>query len=198
MSGHEEIRSLANHEHALVGDVIGDSFADDPVNMWIFGGRTSIARYFTLMAKKLYLRRGFGQIDSQSAGAALWLPPDIKKQISIFRSLDIAASMVSHNGLKSIRRGMAVDAALAKAKPAISHFYLFAIGTRPQEQGRGLGGGLMRAGLQIVDEAGLPAYLESSKEQNVPFYQRFGFEVTQKITPTKGAPPLWLMWREAR
>ena len=192
------IRRLSNIEHVLAGDIIGDSFADDPVNAWIFGSKKSITRYYTLMAKKLYLQRGFGHADSQAGGASLWLPPGIRKQISTLRSLDIAASMVLHNGIKSLSRGMTVDSALAKAKPTLPHYYLFAIGTRPQQQGQGLGGKLMRAGLAMVDEAGLPAYLESSKEQNVPFYQRFGFEVTQKLTPAEGAPPLWLMWREAR
>ena len=53
----------------------------------------------------------------------------------------------------------------------------------------------MAAGLKRVDAAGMPAYLESSKKANVPFYQRFGFEVIEKIVPAKGCPPLWLMWR---
>jgi hypothetical protein len=54
----------------------------------------------------------------------------------------------------------------------------------------------MEQGLESVDLAGMPTYLESSKEQNVPFYRRYGFEVIDRFVPTKGCPPLWLMWRE--
>jgi predicted GNAT family N-acyltransferase len=106
--------------------------------------------------------------------------------------------MIRYSGFKSIPRGLAVDNALAKAKPSKPHYYLFAIGCRSTQRGKGNGGTLMQAGLERADVENMPAYLESSKESNVSFYQRFGFEVIEKIIPTKGCPPLWLMWRESR
>ena len=42
------------------------------------------------------------------------------------------------------------------------------------------------------------AYLESSKEENLPFYNRFGFQVTEELTLGAGAPPMWAMWRDPR
>ena len=190
-----KIKSLRVGEHRLIGDIIGDSFADDPVNKWVFGSRASITNYYTLVAKKLYLQKGFGHVlDSASAGT-LWLPPGVKKEIPVYRSLDIAASMVYFGSFNSILRGMAVDAGLAAKKPKEPHFFLFAIGTRPSAQGKGLGSQVMLEGLKMVDQARMPAYLESSKEQNIPFYQRFGFEIVEKTIPAKDAPPLWLMYR---
>ena len=55
----------------------------------------------------------------------------------------------------------------------------------------------MRCALERVDREGLPAYLESSKESNVPFYARFGFEVRETVTHPDG-PSQWLMWRDPK
>jgi ribosomal protein S18 acetylase RimI-like enzyme len=191
-------RDLLLGEHDLIGDIIADSFADDPVNQWVFGGQEAMLPFYTRVAKKLYLPQGYGHVMEDGAGGALWLPPGIKKDISLLNSLDIAASIIRHAGFGSLLRGLATDSALAKHKPVEPHYYLFAIGARSGKQGKGIGGKLMQTGLERVDSDGMPAYLESSKEANVPFYRRFGFEVIEEIVPAKGCPPLWLMWREAR
>ena len=166
-----DIRALGVEEQQLISDVIADSFSDDPVNKWVFGTRECMTEYYTLVAKKLYLSQGYGDIMLEENGGALWLPPGISKEIPLYRSLDIAKSMITHNGVKSLMRGLAVDSTLAKAKPVEPHFYLFAIGVRPKAQGKGIGGRLMNQGLQRVDQASMPSYLESSKEINVPFYK---------------------------
>ncbi len=50
--------------------------------------------------------------------------------------------------------------------------------------------------LAICDRDGTPAYLESSKEQNVAFYARHGFVADGPVEVLPGAPPVWPMWRE--
>ena len=45
--------------------------------------------------------------------------------------------------------------------------------------------------------AGMSCYLESSKERNVPFYERFGFKVIDEIRLLRG-PKMWAMWRDPR
>ena len=65
--------------------------------------------------------------------------------------------------------------AVIQLHPQRPHWYLSGIGTDPPEQGTGVGSTLMRSRLARCDEDGVPAYLESSKERNVPFYERHGF-----------------------
>src|SRR5687767_6551888 len=55
------------------------------------------------------------------------------------------------------------------------------IGVEPARQGRGLGAALLRAQLAVCDQAGLPAYLESSNPRNRPLYERHGFEAIGEI-----------------
>ena len=75
------------------------------------------------------------------------------------------------------------------------HWYLAILGTDPKHQGQGIGSALIKAVTDRCDEQGMAAYLESSKPENVPFYARHGFEVTEEKT-FDGGPSVWLMWRD--
>jgi len=192
------IRTLLKGEHRLIGSIIGDSFSDDPVNLWIFKHPSGIVSFNTKIAKKLYIPDGFGHVMDDESGGALWLPPGANKHIPLYKSIDIALSMIRYGGFKSVPQGMLIDHYLTGKKPKEPHFYLYAIGARKNQQGKGIGGKLMEAGLARADSENMPVYLESTKEANVPFYRRFGFNVIEKTEPGHGCPPLWLMYREAK
>ncbi len=87
-----------------------------------------------------------------------------------------------------------------KLHPRAPHWYLALLGTDPDRQGSGLGSAALQPVLDLCDTEGQAAYLESSKEGNVPFYERHGFEVTGTVDLGRGGtgPRLWLMWREPR
>jgi hypothetical protein len=55
----------------------------------------------------------------------------------------------------------------------------------------------MRHALARCDQEGALAYLEASKPENVPFYLRYGFEVTGQIQ-IGAAPPVTPMHRGPR
>jgi predicted GNAT family N-acyltransferase len=82
--------------------------------------------------------------------------------------------------------------------PEEPHWYLMIIGTDPSVRGKGFGQALMHSRLDRCDDEHAPAYLEASKPDLVPYYQRFGFEVTGEIKLPDGGPSLWPMWREPR
>jgi ribosomal protein S18 acetylase RimI-like enzyme len=192
-----KIRDLQLHEHELIGDIIGDSFADDPVNQWVFGNQKSMTSYFTKSARKCYLPKGFCQITENENAGAMWLTAGVKKHIPLWNSVDIAISMLLNSGVKSLFNGFNIDVFLDNKKPDGSYFYLFAIGARAGSLGHGYGGMLMESGLAVVDTYKQPTYLECSKESNISFYQRYGFELIEKVIPAENCPLLWLMWRKA-
>ncbi len=129
-------------------------------------------------------------------GCAIWVPPGEWRSVG-WRQFASATQFIW--ALRS-RLGVAGNAyaKLIDAHPHQPHWYLSGIGTDPPVQGTGVGSDLMRSRLARCDAAGLPAYLESSKESNVPFYRSHGFAVTRELRIPQGGPTLWLMWREPR
>jgi GNAT superfamily N-acetyltransferase len=83
-----------------------------------------------------------------------------------------------------------------KAHPEEPHWYLACLGTDPPKQRTGVGTTLVGPVLERCDKEGLPAYLETQKPENVPYYERFGFRVTGELDITEGGPHVWLMWRD--
>ncbi|NVJ70116.1 MAG: GNAT family N-acetyltransferase [Alphaproteobacteria bacterium] len=191
-------RNLGADDSALIGQIIANAFADDPVNLWTFNGTAAMRPAFTAMAKYLFLRHGFGHVSDSGLAGTLWLPPGATKNYGAKGNLALASAILSHGGLKALRRGMVLDANLMAKHPSCPHYYLFAIGVDPSLQGAGVGSTLMKMALQEVDSARMPAFLENSKPRNTPFYERHGFRVTEEIIPAHGCPPMWLMWRDAR
>jgi GNAT superfamily N-acetyltransferase len=80
--------------------------------------------------------------------------------------------------------------------PRAPHFYLGTIGTDPAVQGKGYGSALLEVVLKRCDDEAIPSYLESSKEQNLAFYHRHGYETIDEVFVPQTDTRLWLMWRE--
>jgi ribosomal protein S18 acetylase RimI-like enzyme len=66
------------------------------------------------------------------------------------------------------------------------HWYLEFVATRPEEQGKGAAGMLLRWGMQKADEQGTETYLEASPDGK-PIYEHYGFkEVERLVVPLEG------------
>lgn len=181
-----------------IGRITSEAFFDDPVNLWIMRKPLLIKAFMTGLAKNIYLPRGFSEYLDEGAGATMWLPPGADGDLSLGNTLALGASAVLHGVPSALARGMAFGACVQKVHPKEPHFYLFTIGIVPRAQGKGLGGALLRSGLARVDQAGMPAYLESTKASNIPIYERYGFELRDVPTLPEGCPPIYPMWRPAQ
>lgn len=190
------MRSFHVNEHQLAGRIIADAFADDDVNLWAFNGQAAMEPAFSLMARYLYLRRGFGLCAAEGRAGTLWLGPGAGKSYGIAGNLALARAIFRYGGVRGAKKCLTLDGVLTRRRPTIPHYYLFAIGVHPCLQGQGIGSQLIKATLMLADREGKPAYLENSKPENTPFYQRHGFQVLEEIRPAPGCPPLWLMWRD--
>jgi ribosomal protein S18 acetylase RimI-like enzyme len=98
----------------------------------------------------------------------------------------------------AVLKGLRYTLAMEKARPREEHWYLCLLAADPMAWRRGIGTALLEPGLETVDADGLPCYLETQKEDNIAYYRRFGFDETERLTPSPGGPPLFTMTRGAR
>jgi predicted N-acetyltransferase YhbS len=83
-----------------------------------------------------------------------------------------------------------------KNDPKKPHWHLDPLTVKTEMQGQGIGTKLLTHFCKIVDESGLPAYLETDQTRNVRLYERFGFTVTGEVPVFE--VPTWFMWRPAK
>jgi len=193
-----EVREGTGAEAAVLARRLQDAFRDDPVQRWLFPGDAAYEgrglANFELMVRRM-LEVGLVHTTARLEGAALWLPPGRDLLERPGGTLFSARSILFLRG--GIVRGARFFGVLARNHPRVPHWYLPVLGTAPEYQGRGVGSALLRALLARSDAEGLPAYLESSKERNLPFYQSHGFEL-QGTLCTPGSPTVWPMLRAPR
>jgi GNAT superfamily N-acetyltransferase len=198
--GSPEVRPARPADVAAVTDMLVRAFDDDPVSNFMFAGprrrRRGLHSFFSTQLRRGYLPLGHVYVTEDLSGAALWRPPDTPRHAvkELVELLPTAPYLLSPHTIGALNLMFTVEG----LHPTESHWYLFTLGTAPDRQGHGVGSALLRSMLARVDEAGEPAYLESSKERNVPLYARFGFEVIHQIPSKSGSPPIWRMWREPR
>jgi len=194
-SGQGEFRGASQSDAEDIAAILAGAFAKDPVMSWMFGAGGSFHRIFFELAKGAYLRQGFGHV-APGLAATLWLPPGVKESLPVPGRLRIAWSAFRLGGLGVLKRGMATEKILAAGHPDRPHYYLFAVGVTPGNQGKKHGERIIREGLALADADRAPAYLENSNPRNTPLYKRLGFEELSLLALPDGAPPLMGMWRE--
>ncbi|MET9959813.1 GNAT family N-acetyltransferase [Streptomyces sp. NPDC006326] len=199
------IRCARRAESRTVAALLACAFADDPVMAWMIPDPSDrlhrIALYFELAQRQQRPRAGAVRVaataDGRLLGAALWSGPG-RWKTSPLQELAALPRYARVFGARGMSRAADVQNTLHAAHPEDPHWYLPALGTDPALQGAGIGSALVREQLAHCDRLGQPAYLESGKASNVPFYERLGFRVTREIRLPDGGPALWPMWRDGK
>lgn len=176
-------------------DVLGRAFHDDPVAAHLFRReRSRCAKWarFSGLAVDAMGDTAHVLTTEKVQGTAIWqLPNDTRTGIG--HDLRVALRFVAITG-RGAYRAMRLGDLTSRHRIREPHYYLAALGTDPAFQGQGIGSALMQPVLERCDREGLPAYLESSKARNVPFYQKHGFEVVEELEVPNG-PRVWAMVR---
>ena len=194
-----EVRDASSADSDGIAAALVSSFHDDPVMLHMLpkaSSRPKKMRALFVSETKRSLNVGavITTSDGPAKGAAIWSAPG-KWKLGGFELLGQLPLLV-HLGLDT-PRSLAVLSQAEKVHPTEPHWYLNILGTATEHQGKGVGSALIRPILDKCDADGIPAYLESSKESNIAFYNRHGFEVTGEIQ-VKNGPKIWPMWRDPR
>jgi ribosomal protein S18 acetylase RimI-like enzyme len=192
-----EIRQMTAADVDEIAAVMARAFFDDPLQVWLFpdaGARLdTLRRMFALQIRYGSVPLGESYTDSTCACAAFWLPPGRwQPDESPMDGMHPLAEIVG----AAIGRLQAAYRVMVSAHPVEPHFYLSGVGTDPPRQGAGLGSAVLAPVLGRCDQDGIAAYLESTKERNIRFYEHHGFDVTGTIAPEPDGPLMWCMWRD--
>lgn len=185
-----EVRRATAQDRRAISTVLATAFADDPVVRWLLPKAGRDVLMFRAFAADLHAAPGCADIaldDGKPVGAALWDPPG--HQVSLRQGL-LGLSKLILSMRSGFRRGVVLENAFTRARPAGQFWYLAQIGA--STPGRGVGSALLERRLAGIEG---PAYLESSNSRNVPLYRRFGFDVIEEITLPENGPTLWAMLR---
>jgi ribosomal protein S18 acetylase RimI-like enzyme len=191
----------ANSDDAdAVASTMARAFHDDPLVSFLLRDEkaraANLPRLFKLLFK-LGLPYGACDVTSGIEAVALWRPPG-HWHLSVWDYVRNGPAMLGiFGGISGALHVMTVLDAIEARHPKEPHWYLQAIGTDTAKQGKGYGGVVIRRHLALADAQRSACYLESSKEQNIPIYQSFGFELTGEIK-LQGGPTVWPMWRKPR
>lgn len=194
------VRPARDHEWRELGHLLAAAFQDDPVWEWIAPDPERRARHLRPAFAQLIRRRVLGGTtwtNADLSGGAVWAPPGEWKTRP-GEILRMAWPMTRAIGLREVNGRTSALSAMDRHHPTEPHWYLAILGADPARRGQGIGSALMAPMIERCDREGEAAYLESSKEENLAFYHRFGFEVTGELTLAPDSPTIWTMWRNPR
>ncbi|MHB1585407.1 MAG: GNAT family N-acetyltransferase [Acidimicrobiales bacterium] len=194
------VREALPDDVAPMCATLARAFADDPIAGFLLPDRRrrpgGLRAFFGAQIAGDLLAFGGVYTTDDHAGVAAWAPPG-KPTVSGLRALVGLVPVLPFVAGAGLPRALRFLAHMESIHPKEPHWYLATLGTDPPRQGGGVGSALLRPVLARCDREGTRAYLESSKERNLPFYRRHGFEVTGEFT-VAGSPTVWTMWRDPR
>jgi ribosomal protein S18 acetylase RimI-like enzyme len=186
------IQAVATDDQPRVIATLVSAFIADPVERWLYpepvAYLTQFPAFVAAFGGAAFASQTVWSLD-EFAAAAIWLPPGAEADGgAIVAALSESVSPDKHADTFAVLEQM--DA----AHPNDPHWYLPWLGVDCARQGAGLGADLLRQCLVRVDADHSPAFLETPNPRTVPFYERYGFRVTN-VSQAGACPPLTSMLR---
>jgi GNAT superfamily N-acetyltransferase len=181
------------------------AFDDDPFFSYLFPATAqrhkSVGRLHRSVLHQLgaYATTRTAYLDGKVVGVAMWVPPKgwpypVRLQ---FRQM-LSALHAFLPDVGALGRAGPILRAVGHAHPKVPQWYLQLLMVDPGVQRQGIGGLLQRPTLETCDREGLPAWVETQKEENLAYYGRFGFTVVAEHHTVEGGPSMWSLRRDPK
>ncbi|MGI5347552.1 GNAT family N-acetyltransferase [Streptomyces sp. CA-250714] len=155
------------------------------------GHQERIARFQELFLTRVGIPYGRVWVADGGRAVAVWTTPE-RDPSPAFEEIGPLLGELAGDRASAFE---SAERALTPYRPTEPTWFLATVGVDPEAQGSGLGSAVVRAGLDAADRAGQPAFLETSAERNVAFYERLGFTVTAELVLPDSGPRTWAMSR---
>lgn len=181
------LRPIQTEEIPRLATSMSKAFFNDPMMEYLLTDENSRQKATTWMFEKLAAycgKRGEVFTDETQTGGSVWLTPGNTTISPIGILLAGMWQMPFRFGLRGFMRFNKLDAMASKSHKKHmpgDHWYLLGIGTDPDRQGTGIGTAAIEIGAAKAQAAGLPVYLETTAESNVPYYEKRDFKVVEEI-----------------
>jgi len=184
----EGIIRLTKKQVKQAGEVLGRALCDDPIIIYLMPGEERILR----LVKHIYqmttcLGVRYGEVYANSPnleGVATWhYLKELQEETFWGKLVCSLKGKVYKVGMDVAKKHKPMEEYMHKVHKEIipgEHWYLYVLGVDPLHQGKGYGSSLIRQKLEDIDQQGIPAYLETSVERNVKFYEKHGFHVLKE------------------
>ena len=176
------IQELRSSEAVEAAQILSRGMRDNPNNVaaWRMNAdrrQRALARFFDRVLSGLIVRGCvLGAYDADRLVGVCGMAPPGRCQPSGVEKLAIVPSLLAGTPMVAIRVLKWVTE-WARRDPAQPHWHLGPVVVDTDRQGQGIGGSLVAEFCSRVDANRAPAYLETDKEKNVAFYQKYGFTI---------------------
>jgi len=179
--------------------VLARAFRDNPLNVAVIGSASSARRlrcnlHGMRASLAAAIRHGAAltaSLDGRVAGGLIAVPPGAYPLPAPGPLRQLRCLL--GQGFRVAMRWGEVFEMLEAHHPTAPHWYLGTLGVDPPLQRRGVGAALLQAWIERVDGSRMPAYLETDRASNLPFYTSVGFEPVGRIEVL--GVPIWRMQR---
>ena len=177
------MKTATINEKQIVVDLLTLSFMDNQsVNYIIRQDERKAKRIRALMDYSYEVCKEFGEVwlSDDAKACALVLYPQRKRTTikSIWLDLKLIFQAI---GLENIQKAFGRESKIKKQQPKINMMYLWFIGVDPEHQHLGIGSSLLKEVLEKAGNENLPTYLETSTLINLPWYEKYGFEIYNRL-----------------
>ena len=172
-----------DRDKELVVDILQQAFSENKsVNYLIPQDAKREKRLRNFMEYSFDVCHLFGDVflSENRKGCALVLLPDKKR--ATFTSVLLDLKFIFHAiGLSNVRKAMNRESKIKQGHPKRQLYYLWFIGVDPVEQSKGVGSRLLAEIIDRGEAQNRVVCLETSTIKNLPWYQKFGFEVYREL-----------------